>query len=236
MVVAVGTILALANTQSASIDDVWQAGLKDASFRMTVGKSDQRELQKINKDFATSYRFDFSDVMLKEPFKLRMEMSSDEQKIVYIVNGGHKVYKIPRAGVSAKSDVSKAPGKRQTPFDFGVLTPSLFSNFMSASFVREDRRTGELVFDITYVSALKDTSRYRIWVDKSDKVMTKREWYNQKGFLTATFTYSAPQKVGGVMVPTKTQVNNSEGKFAGSMTLSNLKVNTGLDESLFAVK
>lgn len=218
-----------------SIDDYVQSSLKDVSFTASVAKSSQTELKKINNDFASAYRFNKTSVMLKEPFKLRMEAKVEDMDILFIVNGGTKAYKIPSRGLSRKENVSKAPGKRQTAFDFGILTPALFSNYYSAKFVREDSRTGMTVFDVTYVASLNDKTRHRIWVDDSKKFVSRREWYGQDGFLKATFEYTNPSQVGGVWVPTSLTVKNSENKFSGQMSYTNFKVNSGLNESLFSL-
>lgn len=208
-------------------------GLRDLSFRVTVGTSDQRELQKINKDFANSYRVAESDVMFKEPFKARVEAIVEDQRFVYVINGGKKVFRIPRAGLKQTTDISVAPGKRQTPFDFGVLAESLFKNYMVAQFVRVDGK--ESVYDCRYVASLKDTSRYRVWVDPVRGTVARREWYGQKGNLMAVFTYSGHTEAGGLWIPGAVEVKNSEGKFAGRMTYSSVKVNTGLSDDLFKV-
>lgn len=221
--------------QSNSISSYWQSGLKDASFTAKVEKSQQKELQKINKDFASSYRFDYTDVKMKEPFKLRLESKVDDQSILYILNGPMRMFKIPRAGINKKENLAKSPGKRQTVFDFGLITPALFNNFMEAKFVRMDRATDMPVFDVTYEAALGDGSRHRIWIDTDKKIVSKREWYSQNGSkpLLAIFLYKDPVKYGTVWVPTTLEVQNAEGKFAGRTKYNSMKVNSGLADSLF---
>lgn len=221
--------------QTPNISSYWQSGLKDASFTATVVKAQQRELQKINKDFANSYRFDYTDVRLKEPFKLRLESKADDQMIVFILNGATRMFRISPSGINKKDNLSKSPGKRQTVFDFGLITPSLFIDLMDAKFVRTDRATGQPVFDITYQKGLNDDSRHRIWVDPDKKIVTKREWYSQNGSkpLMAIFLYKNPQKFNGIWIPTLLEVQNAEGKFAGSTRYESIKVNSGLKDSLF---
>lgn len=229
------TILATAVLgQSVSISDVYQPGLKDASFTAQVEKAVIKELSKINKDFASSYRVKKTEVQLKEPFKMRLVSKVEGNDIVFVLNGPSRLLKVSPAGIRNKENLSKSPGKRQTLFDYGLLTPSLFNNFFVAKFVRMDRATGNAVFDVTYVPSLDDTTRHRIWVDTSKKYMTRREWYSQNGGnLMATFEYSNPKQFGGVWIPLKLSVSNAERKFAGSLVYSNVKVNTGLADSLF---
>lgn len=220
--------------QSAGIDDVWQTGLKDVSFRTKVGKAVQKELQKINKDFATSYRFDYTDVKMKEPMKLRVESVVEGTSLLYIVNGTDRLFSM--RGIKQREDLSKSPGKRQTAFDFGLLPKSLFDEYLVAKFVRIDRRSNEPVFDLTYNPKTGDTARHRVWVDRTRKFVTRREWYSQAGNLMATFVYSNPKEFSGVWLPTRMEVSNAEGKFAGVTDYVNIKVNAGLSDSLFSTK
>ena len=229
----------VATPQSQDIKNYVQSAFEDAQFTVITGEHSISELAKISKDFSQSYRFKSSQVWIKEPFKLRMMSEVDDSAILYIVNGGKRMYKIPRSGLSQMDDISKAPGKRQTAFDFGILTPALVNNYFVADFVRIDRASGDAVFDLKYASHLMDSSRSRVWIDPQSKTITKREWYAQRrnnGRLMATFVYSNVKKIGQVSVATSVVVNNADNKRAGSLSYSSMKINTGLAESLFALK
>lgn len=231
-------LLALAPMASQNISSYVQSDFKDLSFTAKVQSAKQSELAKINQDFAKSYRFTNSKVWLKEPMKLRMEAKVEDTDIYFIVNGGKKLIRVPRANINQRDDVSKAPGKRQTPLDFGLLTPSLFNGFLKSEFVRKESRgdfEGDLVFDLTYVPSLDDSSRYRVWVDPVKKFTAKREWYSQEGYLMATFTYDQAKEVNGVWIPGRASVKNADGKAAGTSLYTNIKVNAGLPDSMFKV-
>jgi outer membrane lipoprotein-sorting protein len=219
-----------------SIESLCQKDLQDATFVAVKVKAVQRELQKINDDFGTSYKFDQIRFQYKEPLKLRLEATVEDTSAIYIIDGARQIIKIPRLRINSKQDLSRSPGRRQTPLDFGVLTPSLFTDLFVARFVRTDRETGDYVFDITYNPKLDDTSRNRIWVDKARGIVNKREWYNQSGRQLATFIYEAPKEVGGVWVPTKMTVKNVDNQVAGITRYDSVKVNTGLPDSLFELK
>lgn len=234
LLLAVGAALA----PEQSINSYVSNSFKDMAFTAKVGSANQKELAKINQDFAKSYRFKSSNVWLKEPMKLRMEARVEDTDIFFIVNGGKKLIKIPRAKIDTKDDVSKAPGKRQTPLDFGLLTPSLFNNFFQAKFVRTEGSgdyKGYGVFDLTYVPSLDDSSRHRVWVSSKSKFTAKREWYSQQGYLMATFIFDQPKEFGSVTIPTHMSVRNADGKTGGTSSYSNVRVNIGLDDSLFKI-
>ncbi len=231
----ISTVIAAAalSAQNPTIDDVLLDNFKTATFTTVVGKAQQSELRKINKDFAQSYRFKRMDVQMKEPFKLRLRTKVDDSEIVMVINGSKKSYKIPQARISHTEDNATAPGKRQTAFDFGFLTPGLFKSYLKANYVRTDRRTRDYVFDLFYEPDHTDESRHRVWVDPDTKFMNKREWYSQKGNLRATFYYEEPKMFSGVLLPTKATVKNAEDKFAGSMTYENIKVNVTISDDVF---
>jgi len=230
-------LVAVAATgQTPKIDDLLQTSLKSLSFTATVGNAKQIELQKINKDFAQSYRFKTMDVYMKEPFMIRMETKVDDSEILMIINGPVRKLSIPKARISTRLNLKDEPGKRQTAFDFGLTTPSLFDGYFKADFIRTERATGQHIFDVTYGPGLADKSRHRIWIDPAKKMVTKRQWYaNWGGHLMATFDYSDPVQQGGVWLATTISVTNAEGKLAGTTTYKNMKVNPTLADSLFDV-
>ena len=220
---------------SQNIDSYVQKGFDDASLTARVKYANQKELAKINDDFGKSYRVPYTEIKVKEPFKLRLETNVEDTKVLYILNGPKLLIRIPRVKINSRQDLSKSPGRRQTLLDFGILTPSLFTGLFQAKFVRLDRATNDVVFDVTYPAALDDTSRHRIWIDPQKKYVTKREWYSQQGRQLATFFYNEPSNIGGVWMPTKMQVKNVDGVLAGETYYTGLKVNQGLADSLFSV-
>ncbi|MES1227676.1 MAG: hypothetical protein ABUL72_03340 [Armatimonadota bacterium] len=225
--------LILAAAPAPDISSYLQPKLKDVSFVVKVGSSNQKELAKINKDFAQSYRFKQTNVFAKEPFKLRLEAQVEDQSIVFILNGASRWIRVPSAHISQKENLAKSPGKRQTWLDFGILTPGLFTGLYESKFVRNDRESGAAVFDLTYLPSLDDTTRQRVFIDPDKKVVSRREWYGQDGKLKAIFSYEAPIQKAGVWISSKLTVKNADGKVAGVSSYTDLKVNSGLSENLF---
>jgi outer membrane lipoprotein-sorting protein len=232
----VSILVATVAAQGSDIDRYLQPNLHDATFTTRVLHADQRELAKINSDFGESYRFDSTTIRLKEPFKLRIDAKVQDTTLLYIENGPTQILRIPRIGVKSRTDLSQKPGRRQTAFDFGLLTPSLFDDFYSAQFVRMDRATGDPVFDIKYAANLRDNSRSRIWIDPVHHVIARREWYGQDGHQQATFFYSEPENVDGIWLPTRLEVKNTDNVTAGVTQYQSIKVNTGLSDDIFPTR
>lgn len=219
-----------------SISQYIQTGFKDVTFDWVKTSAKQSELQKINSDFAQSYRVKDVNVQMKEPFMIRLESKINDTDMLMIMNGATRKVSIPRARINTKEDLSKAPGKRQTTLDFGILSSSLFNGLFTATYIRKDRATGHEVFDLKYNAKFEDSSRHRVWIDPDQKFVAKREWYSQDGGkLMASFTYDQPKKVNGIWVPTRQTVRTSENTLAGISEYRNIKVNAGLSNSLFAV-
>ncbi|MCX7800894.1 MAG: outer membrane lipoprotein-sorting protein [Fimbriimonadales bacterium] len=232
-----GLVCALALAQAgAEAGDIVQPKLRDVSFTAQVVAGYQDELAKINRDFGNSYRVKATRVLAKEPFMIRLESRVGDTEVRYILNGTTRVYSIPRARVNQREDLSEAPGKRQSFLDFGLVTPSMVGGLFEARFVRVDRATGGLVFDLTYLKKWDDTSRHRIWVDREKRYVFRREWYSQSGRLMATFFHENPIELNGIWLPTRVTVRNAEGKVAGIMQYVDLRVNAGLSDSLFSVR
>lgn len=211
---------------------------RDAAFTWRLGKADFAELKKINSDFAQSYRFKSTAVKMKEPMKLRLDATVEDTTVSFILNGTRKLIRIPRSNLNVKQNLKNDPGKRQTPLDFGILTPGLFEDLYEATFVRTDRATSDEVFDLTYADRYKDKTRQRIWVDAAKKIINKREWYSRQGNLMATFTYAVPvqDKETGIWFSSQLTVRNADNKLAGTSTFESLKLNDGIPDSLFEIK
>jgi outer membrane lipoprotein-sorting protein len=225
----------LVSQASHEPSEIIQRNLKDITFTAKTKVGNQYELAKINKDFGDSYRVPSMNVWAKEPFKVRVESKIKETDALYIINGTTRLTSIPRIRLRQKENVAKGPGKRQTFLDFGLITRSMLDELFDARFIRVDRATSDLVFDLTYPKSMKDTSRHRIWVDPDKRYITKREWYNQKGRQLATFLYESPKQIDGVWMPTLATVKNVDNKVAGVLEYVNIHVNTGLSESLFKI-
>jgi outer membrane lipoprotein-sorting protein len=226
------TALVIGAQGSYDWQDIVQKGFQDATFEAKAVKGVQKELQKINKEFAYSYRFDSMSARVKEPHMLRLESTVDDTKLLYIMNGTKKYFNVGNR-LKGTDDVSRAPGKRQTFMDFGILTPSIFADPFKATFVRVDRESGDLVFDLTYQSKYDDTSRHRVWIDKDKRYITKRVWFSQEGVQLATFIYENPKNKDGVWFPTRCTVKNNDDKVAGVTEYTKMVINSGLPDSIF---
>lgn len=228
--------LVLGGLQSTNIDSYLPSGFKDISFNVSLTKRNMDELKKIDTSFSQQYAvLDSALFRGKEPFKLRIDAKSDEGSGYTVVNGGSKLISIPALRIKKRQNIASEPGQRQTLMDFIVLTQADANDFLNAKFVRFDRETGNPVFDLTFPSSLNYPVRHRVWIDKNEHYVTRREWYGLKGQLRATFYYLNPTKVKGFEIPTGLRIMNADNKLAAESKYTNIKVNDGLADSLFEI-
>lgn len=222
---------AIARADSPRLNDLVTPDLSDFQATVAVVKSDQSELEKINRDFGMAYRLRDLTLSYKEPNKLRMEGRIG----VLILNGSVRYYKIPQLRITKREDLKSTPSQKRSLLDLGLLTPSTLECARSR-FLKSDRidETPTAVFEITFKG--DDSARYVAWVDPKTHVVLKREWYGGDQKLRATFYYKNLQEVKpGIWMPTRIEVRNAEGAIAGITEYRDLRVNEGMDDSLFDV-
>lgn len=236
MITTVLAPMVLGGFQSTSIDSYLNDGIKDVTFNVSVLKRNIEELRKIDTSFVQQFGvLDSATFRCKEPFKLRFDGRSEDNAGYYVINGPTKLISVPALRVKQKINISTQPGQRQTMMDFILLTEADATQFLSAKFVRFDRETGNPIFDLTFPSNLNYPVRHRVWLDKNDHYMVRREWYGLKGQLRATYYYGNPVKVKGISVPTSFRLVNAENKVAAELKYTGVKVNDGIADSVFAI-
>lgn len=209
--------------------------LDDFTATMVVVKADQRELGKIGKDFGFLYRFKEVQMRYKEPNKVRIEGSVSGAKGVYIVSGNIQHVSFPKMNLRTRRDFGNSPGKRKSLMDVGLVS-EFYLSYVNAKFLREGTVDGVpvAVFDMTYKDRDEDTSHHVVYIDPKTKVVRKREAYSQEGKLQAIFYYKDVREVHpGIWFPTRIEAQNTDRVIAGVTAYKDIRVNTGLPDSLF---
>src|SRR5438552_13241051 len=93
--------LTMARADSPRLNDLVTPELSDFQATVAVVKSDQSELEKINRDFGMAYRLKDLVMSYKEPNKLRMEGRIG----VLILNGSIRYYHIPQLRITKREDL-----------------------------------------------------------------------------------------------------------------------------------
>src|SRR5665647_1490558 len=101
-------------------------GFKDVTITAKVLYTNHDELKKIGKDFPKSYEFKTTTIWYKAPDQMRIEGKLGLVKMAMIMNDHYKAISVPSIHYSRKEDISDDPHKRQTDFDLGIVTESLW--------------------------------------------------------------------------------------------------------------
>ena len=209
--------------------------LDDFTATGVVVTANQRELEKISKDFGFLYRFSKVLMRYKEPNKVRIEGTVEGTKGVYIVNGTIQIVSVPKIRLNTRRDFGNSPGKRKSLVDVGLIS-EYYLTYTDWRFLREGTVDGVPVgvFEITYKDKDEDSSRHIFYIDPVTKVIRKRDAYRQDGTFQAVYYYRDVKQVApGIWFPTRIEVQNADRKVAGVTRYESVKVNTGLPDVLF---
>lgn len=221
---------------SPNIRDYVATRLNDFTSIMHIEQHDDNAGRKINKDFGLIYKLrGDATLQYKEENKLRLDGYLGAGKATLIVNGPTQYVRIAQLGIRSKTDLGNSPGKRKTLLDAGLLSPG-YLDYTEAQYLYNRPYSGTqcAVFRISYKDKSLDTSHRIVWIDPKTKIVLKREEYSQTGKLNATYLYLEPRQVGdGVWFPTRIEVMNNENQRAGITSYRDIKVNQGLDDSIF---
>ncbi len=212
--------------------------MTDLDVIMRVDKVEPKELEKIGRDFASTYALRTLRMLYKEPDKIRLDgKSAVLGDAMLIQNGTIRYYTVPKLKLNRREDLKDTPVKRQSMLEYGgLVTPGLFS-FMVATYRQQEDVDGvdAQVYDLNY-QGMPHSAHYRVWIDPKSHVTLKRAWYDSENRLKATFYYQEPHEVApGVWLPTRIEVKNAEGVSAAVTTLEAPQINQGLTDDLFSV-
>lgn len=207
--------------------------VKDASFVADRTGIDRGELEKINKDFAAMFRLVRMDLKYKAPEKIRIDSKVGPAKLLLVVNGNTKYLKAPFK--EDRDDLKKHPDKRQSALDFGLVSGITWTEW-------NVRRVPDKKIEGTDCHVLKLTHKWStdsgsqlLYFDKKTLKMLAREKFKEDGTRKMRNLYRNHKKFADAWLPQEVIVQNQTGKFGASLKLTKIKVNSGVDSSLFNI-
>jgi len=205
---------------------------QDLTMVAAVTYKDKKALSKVEPTFARLYDFSSATISLRMPDKLRMESKLGMVRVEYIINGPRKIVRIPALKVNKVGDYPNDPAKLQDAFDVGLVTSDMWRNRQIE--IVDDAEaaiSGEIKLRLRWA---KGTIVYYAWLDAKDLWLKRFEKRDGEGKLLLHILYSDPQRAGNVIwIPCKAEMYNSDGEKAGASEYRDIKVNTGLADSLF---
>ncbi len=205
---------------------------KDITLTCRVLYANVAELKKIGKDFPNSYEFKTTTISYKAPDKMRMEGKLGMVTVAIIINGNTKSIKAAGLHISKKENIAKQPHKRQGDLDIGILTDQLWQDYIVTNVEAEKGQSGQL-YKITFVRSNAKDKKLVLWTEPKTWKLLKLEKYEDDGTLKSRYIYSSHRRYGPIWVPGHIDVYNRDGKLAGSTMYENIKVNSGIPDSIF---
>lgn len=218
-------------SSSPSLEQFATSNISDFKASVLVDVANEQQLKKINRDFAIIYRLKKLEIFYKDPDKLRME----NKYALMIINGDSRFYQIPMFGIKHTDHISNDLSQKHSLLDLGVLPSSSLTNIQS-KFIRSVNENGCVIdiFDFNFKGDVD--SNYKIWLNTSNHLIEKKEWYGTDNKLKATFLYESPMEIKpGLWLPTRIEVLNGDGSVAAITSYENIQVNGKLSNSLFAI-
>ncbi|MCS6775334.1 MAG: outer membrane lipoprotein-sorting protein [Chloroherpetonaceae bacterium] len=219
---------------STNIADYVAHKLNDVTANMRVTFYDDQAGRKMGEGFEVMHKLK-GDVLMRYKEENKLRLDARAPRAIYIMNNTTQQVFIPSLGIRTTMNFADSPGKRKTLLDVGLISQGYLA-YTQAEFrgVRPVNGVNCAVFRISYRNKELDTSHRLVWIDPKTKVTLKREEYSQEGKLNGTFYYRNPVEVApGIWFPSAIEVINNEGQRAGVTVYRNVKVNQGLDDSLF---
>jgi len=231
-----GRVVAEPAANSEQLSTYAQSALHDFSATAVIAQKNDDELRQIDRNFAQGYRFRESIIQYKEPFKLRVDSKAGLFSVRYVINGKRKSTQVPGLHINKVKDITGRPGEEQGMLDSGILTPGFLADSVAFRFVGKEKLDGQSVpvFEFWFTDE-RHSRHHQVWIDPVKRFILRHDVFNRSGGLKMRYMYKQPTLVTGVWVPTRLEVYNASGRLGAVTRYTNVKVNTGLSESLFRI-
>ncbi len=224
---------------SHNLSDYAVSGLRDFDTSMKAIFHDDQASRKIGRDAGLIYRLKGNvHVLYKEGSNFRADGLVQGMRATVTINDTRQTYRVSALDIKQTVDLSKAPGKRTSLFELGMISQHYLS-YAQGEFLGERLLDGVscVVFKITFKGPNQDTSHRTVWIDPRTRITLRREEYlqvAQGGKLRDIWVYRDPQEVApGIFFPARMELDNSDGEKAGETAFINTRVNVGLSDNLF---
>lgn len=208
------------------------AAFKDMKATIVVQDANKRELEKMGKLFAETYQFKKANVCFKSPDKLKLNGALGMVKVEFITSANVRHVRIPTMHYQKKEDISTQQEKQVTSLDVGVVTDAIWDVYKVSLERLEKGETGSTVY-VLRLRTEKSKKSQLVWIDGTDFKMLRRDKLLKDDSLKVRTIYLAHKQVGGIWIPTRTEIYNPEGKLAASTETKDIIVNSVIDDKEF---
>lgn len=208
-----------------------QSSLLTMTLTNKSGQTRVRKIQQYSKaigDVDKSIMFFKSPADVKNTSFMNWSYDSDQADDQWIYLPALK--KVKRISSDSKSDYFM--GSDFTYDDLGDRK----LNADKHKLLREETKNGKACYVIESKAKDEDYMYFKTitWIDKSTFVGVQKEFYDEDGDLLKILTIKKVEKIAGFYVITNSEMKNVQKNHSTTMTLSNVKVNSGIAASMFS--
>ena len=219
-----------------TLRDFAQPDLRDFSAAGVIVQKNDAALNKIGRNFAQGYRVRELPIWYKEPSKLRVDAKAGFLSIRYVINGNRKATQVPALHISKVKGHHRPPGRGAGDAGLGIITPLVPRQRGGLPLCRSPGagRASVPVFEFWY-TADKISRHHMLWIDPEKRIILRHDVDDRHGHPWVRYVLKQPIQMAGIWVPTRLEVYSADGHLAAVTRYTNVKVNSGLSESLFHV-
>lgn len=222
-------------TLDAATKKLVNTRIKDMAATVRVTETDWRELEKCGSDFKRTYYFKRMNVAYRYPNQTRMETKALGSTLVIVFSGDTRYYKVPFK--TETSSVAGQPGQKQGLLQFGIYAPDYLTLDYDPQLLGVEKSGKEKGLHKIRLSQRRSANKsYELlWVNPKTHIIERRQSWNGDKQLTMELRYKNVKEVKpGIFVPFRIEIYNPEGKLGAAQAVEDLRINTGLADSLFA--
>lgn len=216
------------------LSDYVQPAFRDITARPKVVSKNVGELKKMGKGYVDAYTLSRQEFRGKVPGMVRFEGKKGLLTVKRVTNGNRQLMQVPPVHRKVTS-LSKEPWKGDSVLDIGLLTADLVKA-VESKWLRSENREGKAleVFEVWHPADPK--YKHELILDPVTRTVVEHISHHRSvrraGF-KKRLVYREVVQISGVYIPQVAEIYSGENKLAAVMRYEEIKINTGLPDSLF---
>lgn len=218
-----------------NLNEFAQSSLKDIAAEVKVLWKNDHELSKIGKGYAEAYSLSEQAIWCKEPDRVRVQGKKGILTIRFVTDGLRRMTEVSNLHIHHVENIKQEPSKANNISDLGVITPE-WIHHVHAQWAGSESRNGISVEMFHFDYPQDPDVHHTIALDPATRTIVEHVTHFRhggEGPYKRKIVYSDIKQFTGVSVPTTATVFNGEGKAAAQMRYDRIRVNSGLQDTLF---
>lgn len=211
------------------------SSIQDLQGTMVVKSANRSNAGEISKGVSSFLDQGFREakIWFKRPNKFRAQGKAKGIDVTYVLDGNKKQITAPALMLKKNENLSDDREKKQSTLDLGFASDLLWNDNKVKVLSTDSKGIAKVQLIPIGVT---DKRKELVWIDTKSLEVIQRERYGGGGNLKWRHVYKAHKMMGKVPVATLVHVYSPDGGYVGAIVYSDLRVNTRLRDSLFAVK